>query len=231
MRKYGEAMKLYIYCLRHDDGAAPNPYGGVCTLAICKPAIRRTAEEGDWVVGHGRTDRNGPDLSKSIVYAMKVTSKMTLEEYDELCQDMYPLKIPDWDSGVFERMVGDCIYDYSGRSPRLRKGVHSRANRERDLSGKNVLLSNHFYYFGERAIAVPKHLHELLHPNQGHKVKKNDHLREPFVQWIESLGHQPNILHGEPLMKIAVLTNPAACDVCSREHLASDDGDEQASCE
>ena len=46
-------MKLYTYCLRYDDGAAPNPYWGVCTLVICKPAIRRSAEPGDWVVVFG----------------------------------------------------------------------------------------------------------------------------------------------------------------------------------
>ena len=42
---------LFSYVLRYDDGAAPNPFWGTCTLAICKPAIRRKANLGDWVVG------------------------------------------------------------------------------------------------------------------------------------------------------------------------------------
>lgn len=32
---------LYTYCIPYDDGAAPNPYWGICTLVICKPVIRR----------------------------------------------------------------------------------------------------------------------------------------------------------------------------------------------
>lgn len=45
--------KLYSYCIPCDDGAAPNPFEGVCTLVICKPRIRLTAEVGDWIVGTG----------------------------------------------------------------------------------------------------------------------------------------------------------------------------------
>ena len=42
------AVKLMAYIVRHDSGFSPNPFGGVCTLACCKPAIRRSAE------GNGR---------------------------------------------------------------------------------------------------------------------------------------------------------------------------------
>ena len=44
---------IYSYVLRTDDGAAPNPLWGTCTLTICKPVIRRTAKVGDWVIGVG----------------------------------------------------------------------------------------------------------------------------------------------------------------------------------
>ena len=44
---------LFTYCIPIDDGAAPNPYWGICTLVICKPVIRRVANVGDWVVGIG----------------------------------------------------------------------------------------------------------------------------------------------------------------------------------
>jgi hypothetical protein len=39
--------KLYSYCIPVDDGAAPNPFWDICTLVICKPVIRRTAQIGD----------------------------------------------------------------------------------------------------------------------------------------------------------------------------------------
>ena len=44
-------MKIYIYTVPVDDGAAPNPYGGVCTLAICKPNLRKIAKVDDWIIG------------------------------------------------------------------------------------------------------------------------------------------------------------------------------------
>src|SRR5678816_873168 len=43
--------RIYRYIVRVDSGAAPNPFGGWCSLAICKPAIRRTAQRGDWIIG------------------------------------------------------------------------------------------------------------------------------------------------------------------------------------
>ncbi len=60
-------MKLYSYIVKHDSGFAPNPFFGYCTLACCKPDIRRTAQVGDWVVG--LTPK--PDGNR-IVYFMRV---------------------------------------------------------------------------------------------------------------------------------------------------------------
>jgi len=86
-------MKLYTYCLRYDDGAAPNPFWETCTLTICKPAIRRIASIGDWVAGTGSKNvKEHGDLSKKLVYAMKITDKMTLKEYDEYCKKTYQRK-------------------------------------------------------------------------------------------------------------------------------------------
>ena len=43
--RFGENMtQVYIYKLTVDDGGAPCVHDGVWTLAICKPAIRSTAE-------------------------------------------------------------------------------------------------------------------------------------------------------------------------------------------
>lgn len=44
-------MKYFFYILKHDSGFAPNPFYGFCTLATCKPEIRKQAEVGDWIVG------------------------------------------------------------------------------------------------------------------------------------------------------------------------------------
>jgi hypothetical protein len=78
--KCGAYMTLFSYCLRSDMGAAPNPFWGVCTLVICKPAIRRTAKEGDWVVGLGAGASPLGDISDQVVYAMCVTRRMPMRE-------------------------------------------------------------------------------------------------------------------------------------------------------
>jgi len=59
--------RLYSYTIPIDDGAAPNPFWGTCTLAICKPAIRRTAKVGNWVVGLGSKNAPSGDLSGKVV--------------------------------------------------------------------------------------------------------------------------------------------------------------------
>lgn len=64
-------MRLYTYIIPIDDGAAPNPYGGFCTLNICKPRIRSSAQVGDWVAAFGSKNVEGcGDLSRKLIYAM-----------------------------------------------------------------------------------------------------------------------------------------------------------------
>ena len=46
-------MKLFSYVVARDYGFAPNPFFSTCTLATCKPKIRRTASVGDWIIGTG----------------------------------------------------------------------------------------------------------------------------------------------------------------------------------
>src|ERR1700743_442808 len=129
--------RIYSYVLRYDDGAAPNPFWGVCTLTICKPTIRRTAAVGDWVIGTGSAnatcnDGKQHDLSGSLVYAMRVTHILTLEEYGQVCQKQHRGKIPDIKNPDWRRRMGDCLYDYSsGTVPTIRSGVHTEGNQDR----------------------------------------------------------------------------------------------------
>lgn len=168
-------MTLYSYCIPVDDGAAPNPFWRVCTLTICKPVIRRIAQEGDWVVGVGSKNVGARNYSGRLVYAMKVTKVMSLEEYDSYCQSNLPGKIPNTESSTYKRKVGDCIYDFSGNGkPVQRKGVHQPQNRAKDLRGNNALLSNHFYYFGKNARKIPPGFSILARQGQGHQSKKNE---------------------------------------------------------
>ncbi len=74
--------ELYSYRVRHDTGAAPNPFWGVLSLVICKPALRRRANIGDWIIGTGSANSPMGDISDRVVFIMKVTDKMEMYEYD-----------------------------------------------------------------------------------------------------------------------------------------------------
>ena len=196
-------MRLYSYCLRYDDGAAPNPYWGICTLVICKPAIRRTAEIGDWIAGLGSSNSPLGDISDYIVYAMNITEKMTMADYDSFCRLHAPQKIPNWRDRDYRRRIGDCIYDFSASpKPKLRRSVHTEANRDRDLGGNYALISKNYYYFGDHPVLLPLALQPIVHDTQGHKSEANQAHLAAFVHWIENTGMRPNRLYGEPQLKM-----------------------------
>jgi hypothetical protein len=214
-------MRLYSYTIPYDDGAAPNPFWGVCTLAICKPAIRRTASEGDWIVATGsKNTKDQGDLSNKVIYAMKVTKKMTLQEYDDYCRNHLQKKIADWENRDPRRRLGDCIYDFSVNPPNQRIGVHNEGNRKTDFGGKNVLLSDHFYYFGENPIDLCDKLLPIAHKTQGHKSTANEPYKELFVKWITDQGKTPNKLYGDPGLNL--FNNPDDQASCS-EYRATDE--------
>lgn len=183
--------RLFTYTIPFDDGAAPNPFNGMCTLAICKPGIRRVAQVGDWVAGLGSKNSPQGDLSNRLVYAMRVEKVVTLKEYDELAPLMWPHRKPVSGSLLANGHLGDCIYDYSSAAvrPEQRAGVHGIGNIDSDLSGRNVLISTDYYYFGSSAEPLPQDLDQIVHQTQGHKSTANAPCFDKFVAWIRTLEY------------------------------------------
>jgi hypothetical protein len=195
-------MKLFSYCIPIDDGAAPNPYWDWCTLVICKPVIRRVAKQGDWIIGVGSKNVNGINYAGTLVYAMKVTMVMKMVDYDSYCINILRNKLPDISNDDFRRRLGDCIYDFSNRvTPDIRPSVHNIENRETDLAGENALLSNHFYYFGDAAIEIPKQFSIVVRQGQGHQSTKNHYIKDEFVKWIQE-NFETNKIYGNPQLKV-----------------------------
>ena len=225
-----KAGKIYSYALKYDCGFAPNPFWGICTLAVCRPVIRRTASVGDWVVGTGSKsvelkDRRR-DFSGRVVFAMKVTDKKTLEEYDEFCRKDLEEKIPDWKSEDCRRNTGDCIYDYSegGKSPLQRKSIHDESNMKTDLGGENVLISDEFYYFGENPKIMPHYIRGIIHGNKGFKICKGATLIRNFEKWLED-KFEVNKLEAEPQLQHK-LSEAEFRKRCSERHKREDEEDE-----
>ena len=122
---------FHPYVLRIDSGFAPNPYGGLCTLACCKPVIRRIAAVEDWVIG----TTPAPD-THLLIYAMFVTRGLTFDLYFNYPE--YEIKKPGP-----ANLSGDNIYkpDGSGGFIQLQNPAHDHRHCEGDLSTNRVLIS------------------------------------------------------------------------------------------
>jgi hypothetical protein len=217
-------MELYTYCVRVDNGSAPNPFFNVCTLAICKPVIRRTAQIGDWVVGTGSSKY---DMQNKIVYAMKVTDIKSMKAYDEYCQQHLIGKTPDVKSKDISRRLGDCIYQYQENAILMRKGVHDERNRTRDLKGENVLLSQHFYYFGSNPMPLPSDLLKIVRNGQGHRSVANKPFVQDFENWIRSLKLNQGIQESMPY-NYDGFKDVDCFEECSKLDKCIDDEDEES---
>jgi putative DNA base modification enzyme with NMAD domain len=213
---------LFSYCIPYDDGAAPNPFWGVCTLAICKPRIRQTAKVGDWIVGTGSRHSPIGDVANKVVYAMLVTQKMTMEDYDLFTRSELRRKIPQWNSKDLRRRVGDSIYDFSKDPLCLRKSVHNKENQATDLSGGWVLLSDHFFYFGDKPIPLRDDLWGIVKQGQGHRSTSNAPYVDKFIEWIHGLGYPPGSLIGNPQMWQNVEVPIGACATGRRQEAEAD---------
>lgn len=183
--------RLFTYTIPVDDGAAPNPFNGMCSLAICKPGIRRVAQEDDWIAGLGSRNAPSGDLSGRLVYAMRVEKVLSLEEYGREAATRWSHRIPKVQSTSLVERLGDCIYTFDNGAPSQCLSVHGQGNIATDLSGKNVLLSNDFYYFGSRAKELPDYLRPIYHQTQGHRSTSNAPYFEQFVAWVRSLAPAP----------------------------------------
>jgi len=178
--------RLFTYTITHDTGLAPNPFFGICTLALCKPKIRSVATVNDWIAATG-TEESG--FGRKLIYAMQVTSIMTFEEYDNFCNAHLRNKIPNMRTLSIIDKVGDCQIGYSASQIIYRDGIHNEVQLRRDLDGRNVLLSDKFIYFGADAKELPDDLLPIIH-KRGHKSNANSRYFERFLEWFEILRRQ-----------------------------------------
>ncbi|BCL72547.1 hypothetical protein TUMSATVNIG1_45180 [Vibrio nigripulchritudo] len=148
---------LYAYAITRDFGFAPNPFHGSCTLATCKPRIRKSANVGDWILGLGGAKLKS--VQKKCILLMKVTEKISFHDY--WTDPRFSIKKPAR-NGSHVQMLGDNIYHQDGNNEWIQEDSHhsnadgsfNMTNLKRDTSSDQVLISDHFYYFGASAVAV-----------------------------------------------------------------------------
>lgn len=193
-------MHLFSYKVVYDIGFAPNPFHGVCTLATCKPRIRKNADVGDWVLGVGSAAQGALG---QLVYAMEVGEKLTFDDY--------------WNDARFQRKkadrrgslkyrYGDNVYHQAVNGEWLQSDCrHSLETGEpnadhvkRDTSADAVLVASRFTYWGGKGPRLPKEFTDwngvnLGDPGRDHTYKAySRELIDAFVAWVAQLqaGYQ-----------------------------------------
>jgi hypothetical protein len=173
-------MNLYSYVITHDTGFAPNPFWDYCTLATCKPDIRLYAQEGDWIIGTGSVNNVGRER---LIYAMQVTEVLSLDQYheDEQFRDKRPVL-----NGSDTQRCGDNMYrKVNGEWKQLPSPYHTYQHKAKDLRGRNVLISEKFYYFGGKAVEIPHEYRDVIIV-RGYKHRHTSEIVQGLLSWLES---------------------------------------------
>ncbi len=180
-------MRLYGYVITRDFGFAPNPYYGICTLATCKPKIRKTAEIGDWVAGFG----GSATLVKGrLVYIMRISEKIAFDDYWNGIK--FDKKKPNFLKSR-KACYGDNIYHHDDKGEWIQENSHhsfedeiNYKNLYKDTSEDAVLISEKFWYFGNNAPELPSNLDSLKHQSRGHKIAKDQNIIIRLIDWLEN---------------------------------------------
>lgn len=153
-----QGARLFVYPIPRDLGFAPNPFHGYCTLATCKPKLRKSAKVNDWVMGLAAS--NSKEKKYHCIFFMKVTEKLTFQEY--WADPRFELKKPVR-NGSKVQVLGDNIYHKDAAGKWIQEDSHHsnpngtihEANLKRDTgSTHDVLVSECFTYFGSEALPL-----------------------------------------------------------------------------
>ena len=183
---------IYSYVVTYDSGFAPNPFYGFCTLATCKPVIRRLASINDWIVGTG-SNRKGVRRGGFLVYAMRVCEDLNFTQYWD--DPRFQKKKPNLYSNDYQRACGDNIYCLleNGKWRQLnsyhskKDGLPNQDHIDHDTRDNRVLISDDFVYFGGSGPEIPNSLKSLVRQGSGHKKSEDPAIIAKFENWIRDL--------------------------------------------
>ncbi len=199
--------RLFSYVVRYDSGFAPNPFHGYCSLATCKPLIRKTAKPGDWIVGTG-SSANGGKRRTNLVHAMQVTEALDFRSY---WNDLRFLRKRPARRGSRKQSCGDNIYFRSPDDTAWLQldSFHSKPDGTirpdhvaRDTGTDRVLVSSDYYYFGGEGPEIPAQFRDPSRYDLCRKVRNRSRMDDEawiaeFVAWLRTHG-DPGY-YGRPL--------------------------------
>ena len=136
-------MSTFIYVQAVDCGLAPCVSNGTWSLALCKPAIRRKATEGNVIIAV-TPSKDGHRLSSWA----RIDERISTNKFYQ----RYPARRPD---NIYQRVEDGKFIRHKG----VRHPLHSSSDDLKHDLGKDgksafVLISNDFYAFGEAALQL-----------------------------------------------------------------------------
>ena len=186
-------MTVWAYKISRDYGFAPNPYFGYCTIACCKPDIRRKAAVGDLIIGCGSSKLY---LVGRVIFAMRVAERLTFDEYWN--DERFERKKPVFTAGK-ARAYGDNIYHQNEPGIWVQEDSHhsldgggkNALNAARDLGADAVLVGTDFAYWGSSAAEIPPVLRNFegddLYPNvRNFRNGYSDALQAAAIAWFDA---------------------------------------------
>lgn len=196
-------MNYFSYKLDHDFGLAPNPFGGYCTLAVCKSDIRKNKRLniGDWIIGIGSKKLRALN---HLIYAMQVSEKLTFDEYWNDPRFQYKKPIIN---GSLVMMYGDNIYHTDKKTHEwiqedsahsLASGTVNKDHLQSDTSGEKVIIGELFYYFGDMAVPIPIEFEEVCTKGRAAKsISIPIETADKFIKWLQT--NYAAGIHGDPI--------------------------------
>lgn len=174
-------MKLCSYVVREDTGLAPNPFWGVCTLAVCTPNHQGTRlTPGNWIAGFLTKSRG-----HKFLYAMEVSEILDLDDY--FTDERFAAKKPDL-RGSWQQRCGDNFYSRNsdGTWIQHRNRFHlDERLKEQDTRHARVFIGERFWYRGRSAEPAPARLAPLA-GGRGARVNHDPTLVAEFCNWVST---------------------------------------------
>lgn len=197
-----DETRLFCYKQTHDTGFAPNPFHGRCTLTTCKAGMRRSKRVGDWVAGFtSERVTKGRDAigQERLIYLMRVAEVLPMECY--FTDPRFAVKKsshPDNAAAPCISSIGDNIYELRDEAwIQHPNRSHDEGDKATDLSGKNALIAEEFYYFGVEALVIPGEIRPSIpvyQANHGWRTKDLS-IVQAFLDYVRTRGRG---IHARP---------------------------------
>lgn len=158
------------------------------------------AKKGEWFVGISPKDRGN-----KLVYAMQISETMNFNDYynDNRFQNKKPKLNGNW-----KERCGDNFYKIDKNDEWIQDPNPFHPYDKyigKDTKYPVVFISEHYYYFGEKAVQIPDEFRELILDRQGCKFAFDEKLVDGFLFWLKQ-NYQPGV-HGNPAIHETIVSS------------------------